>query len=646
MKFLDNHKISAKMLGNLGLLAAVTAGLVIFSSSEMTAIDKEYTELTDRLAPAQNEFSRASRRVTALGHLGYKAIAHAHDPDLLKENTAEVDRSFQRGIDSLMSAKELNPSNAATYDEFSKEFGEIYARLQNVIDLGAKYETHRARLAMSEIDQQLILIAAKIDTFNDVLRAQIVQAREVISQDVDRNILLNYTTGFVSLFLCMLLGVWISVFKISRPLNSMAQRMDQLAGGDLAVEIEGKERGDEVGAMGRAVQIFKDNAVALKSAEAAAEQQRQEAEAERARNDAQREETALQVAMVVEGLGAGLERLARGDLTYRVTSAWATEYAKIKEDFNEAIDKLSETIANIIASSAEVSNAAAEISSSTTDLSQRTEEQAASLEETSASMEQMSATVKKNAENARHANELAQGARSEADDGGKIVADTVKAMGRIEESSRKIGDIIEVIDEIARQTNLLALNAAVEAARAGDAGRGFAVVASEVRSLAQRSSQAAKDIADLIVSSSAQVQEGVALANKAGSSLEGILKSINGVAEIVADIATASSEQSAGIDQINVALSQMDEMTQQNSALVEENAATAKTLEEQQAAMSERMGYFQVGEDEAEAEAHASQPVSQPVLEKAAIQPRRIRPMSMTRGNLAIAEPAGDIQEF
>jgi methyl-accepting chemotaxis protein len=350
MKFLDNLKISAKMLGNLGLLGAVMAGLVIFSSVEMDSIDTEYTELTDKLAPAQNEFSRSSRRLAALGHLGYKSIAHAHDPELLKENTAEVDRTFQRGIDSLMSAKDLNPGNAATYDEFAKEFGEIYARLQNVIDLGAKYETHRARLAMAEIDQQLMLTSAKIDTFTDVLRAQIAEARGTIHKDVERDVFLNYAVGFGALFLCLLLGFWLSVFKISRPLNQVAQRMDQLAGGDLAVEIEGQSRGDEVGAMARAVQVFKDNAMALKSAEEAAEQQRQAAEAERARNDAQREETALQVAMVVEGLGAGLERLARGDLTYRVTSAWAAEYAKIKEDFNEAIDKLQDTIANIIAS--------------------------------------------------------------------------------------------------------------------------------------------------------------------------------------------------------------------------------------------------------------------------------------------------------
>ena len=196
-------------------------------------------------------------------------------------------------------------------------------------------------------------------------------------------------------------------------------------------------------------------------------------------------------------------------------------------------------------------------------------------------MEEISVTVRKNAENAQQANTLTAGTREVADRGGAVVANAVEAMSRIEDSSRKISDIIGVIDEIARQTNLLALNAAVEAARAGDAGRGFAVVASEVRSLAQRSSQAAKDIKDLIGNSTTQVKEGVDLVNRAGASLKEIVDSIKHVSDIVADIATASTEQATGLDQVNKALGQMDEVTQQNSALVEENAATAKTLEQQ-----------------------------------------------------------------
>jgi methyl-accepting chemotaxis protein len=297
-----------------------------------------------------------------------------------------------------------------------------------------------------------------------------------------------------------------------------------------------------------------------------------------------------------------MSTMADGDLVRRITADYHGVFGKLKDDANRMADRLTETLSEIKSVGREVANAAAEISTSTTDLSQRTEEQAASLEQTSASMEEMSATVKKNAENALQANQLTSGSRDIADRGGQVVAKAVDAMARIEDSSRKISDIIGVIDEIARQTNLLALNAAVEAARAGDAGRGFAVVASEVRSLAQRSSQAAKDIKDLITSSSNQVQEGVGLVNQTGTSLTEILGSIKQVADIVAEIASASGEQSTGIDQINKALNQMDEVTQQNSALVEENAASAKTLEHQSEQMNEKVAFFRLDHH---AESHA-----------------------------------------
>jgi methyl-accepting chemotaxis protein len=275
------------------------------------------------------------------------------------------------------------------------------------------------------------------------------------------------------------------------------------------------------------------------------------------------------------------------------------EVGMIVAAVNAMVERIRATIVEIKSSSREVTNASAEIATSTTDLSQRTEEQAASLEQTTASMEQISTTVRKNAENAQAATQSATATSAVADRGGEVAARAVKAMARIEESSRKISDIISVIDEIARQTNLLALNAAVEAARAGEAGRGFAVVASEVRSLAQRSSQAAKDIAQLITTSGSQVQEGVGLVNEAGQALNEIVESIRTVAAVVSDIATASAEQATGLDEIKTALGQMDEATQRNSALVEENAATSQVLEHQAKAMDEQVAFFQVGDDEA-----------------------------------------------
>ena len=303
----------------------------------------------------------------------------------------------------------------------------------------------------------------------------------------------------------------------------------------------------------------------------------------------------MSIAKPLRALVGPIEELSGGNFAVTVNAdGRKDEVGQIATAISQMADKVRSTIAEVKMSAREVTNASAEISTSTTDLSQRTEEQAASLEETSASMEEIAATVKKNAENAQQANASAAQTQSVADRGGQVVAKAVGAMAKIEESSRKISDIIGVIDEIARQTNLLALNAAVEAARAGEAGRGFAVVASEVRSLAQRSSQAAKDIKDLITNSNSQVKDGVDLVNQAGTALGEIVESIKQVASIVSDIANASIEQSTGIEQVNRALTQMDEVTQQNSALVEENAATAKTLEHQAKSMDDQVSFFQI----------------------------------------------------
>jgi methyl-accepting chemotaxis protein len=306
---------------------------------------------------------------------------------------------------------------------------------------------------------------------------------------------------------------------------------------------------------------------------------------------------------VVRSLKTGLGKLASGDLTFRLTDEFPGAYEEIKQEFNLSVTRLRETLQVLSESTREVTNASTEISESTTDLSQRAEEQAATLEQTSSSLEQISTVVQSNAENAQRASASAVSARDIADRNGQMVAKAVEAMGRIKESSSKISDIIGVIDEIARQTNLLALNAAVEAARAGEAGRGFAVVATEVRSLAQRSAQAAKDIKLLITHSANEVRDGVDLVNSAGTALADIVGSIKAVADIVSDIAVASVEQAAGLDRVNKSLAQMEEVTQKNSALVEENAATAKMLDHQAKAMGERVSLFRFDDGRSDGEA-------------------------------------------
>jgi methyl-accepting chemotaxis protein len=525
-----------------------------------------------------------------------------------------------------------------------------------------------------------------LDAAKDRAAAQYAAARS------DLILQLCLMAGAVVLVVGMLLLISLRVVS---PLHKLSAAMRKLADGDFGVVLPGLGRKDEIGAIAAAVEGFKVKAAEKAQREAAvqAEQERQMAtdrDAAMTRLSSEFEAavggivqaavrgdftqrvavdgksglilnvgTAINtlcnnVSKALDDLAAMLGALADGDLTRRINGEYEGTFATLKDNANITAERVGATIAEIKQAGQEVASASAEISASTTDLSQRTEEQAASLEQTSASMEEMSVTVKKNAEQAKLASQFAGETREVADRSGQVVAEAVHAMSRIDDSSKKIADIITVIDEIARQTNLLALNAAVEAARAGEAGRGFAVVASEVRSLAQRSSQAAKDIKDLITSSSTQVKEGVELVNKTGSSLSGIVESIKKVAEIVADIATASVEQSTGIDQVNKALTQVDEVTQQNSALVEENAATAKALEHQAAIMNERMGTFRL--NDVTAAAKRVQPAAPAQAEKA--KPRAVAPAKpaaqrkvvngsgRTAAVAKVADAGADWQEF
>ena len=289
-----------------------------------------------------------------------------------------------------------------------------------------------------------------------------------------------------------------------------------------------------------------------------------------------------------------LGAMAQGDLTQRITADYAGTFAQLKEDANATVDKLTEMVTQIKEATDSINTAAKEIASGNQDLSQRTEHQAASLEETASSMEELTSTVKQNAENAKQANQLAMGATEVAGKGGAVVSKVVTTMTGITDSSKKIADIIGVIDGIAFQTNILALNAAVEAARAGEQGRGFAVVASEVRSLAQRSAAAAKEIKTLISDSVEKVTSGSELVEQAGRTMDEIVSSVKRVTDIMGEITAASMEQSQGIEQVNQTITSMDEVTQQNAALVEQASAAARQLEEQAGALSISVGSFRL----------------------------------------------------
>ncbi len=312
---------------------------------------------------------------------------------------------------------------------------------------------------------------------------------------------------------------------------------------------------------------------------------------------------------IEEEVQATVSRALEGDLTSRVALDGKDGFFKVlASGINRLIDNVCDIVRTMGTAALELKHGAEEISRGNTNLSQRTEEQASSLEETASSMEQMTATVKQTADNAAQANQLALAAREQAEKGGTVVADAVAAMSQINGSSKKIAEIIGVIDEIAFQTNLLALNAAVEAARAGEQGRGFAVVASEVRSLAGRSATAAKEIKALIEASVSQVENGSKLVDDSGRALTLIVGSVKKVTDVVAEIAAASREQSSGIDQVNRAVTQMDETTQQNAALVEEAAAASQTIVEQAQALNAAIARYNAGESTSVTQARALNP--------------------------------------
>jgi methyl-accepting chemotaxis protein len=385
--------------------------------------------------------------------------------------------------------------------------------------------------------------------------------------------------------------------SITRPIGRLNAAMRRIADGDLAIVVPDTERGDEVGAMAGALLALRDASQHARDLEQAAEAQRNVTERQRLADEAAQRAAAAEQAAVVDKLANGLSRLAEGDLTARLHNAFPPAYEKLRGDFNSAMQELEGAMHLIATNAVALQTGSGEITQSADDLSRRTENQAASLEQTAAALGEITATVAKTAEGAKQATSVVARTKIDAENSGEVVRRAVAAMGSIEQSANQVAQIISVIDEIAFQTNLLALNAGVEAARAGEAGRGFAVVASEVRALAQRSAEAAKEIKALISKSAQQVGTGVQLVGETGDALVRILAHMGEITTVVSSIATSAQEQALGLHEVNTAINQMDQVTQQNAAMVEHSTSASHELAATAEELTQLTARFRLGEE-------------------------------------------------
>ncbi len=452
----------------------------------------------------------------------------------------------------------------------------------------------------------------------------------VTELDAARTSLLQHAilAGLAVAVLFLVAYTWL-LRRTLQPLNALATATKRVAGGDLETDIPSMHRRDQIGRLAQALGGFKSAAQEKRQLEADAAALSRLAEDTRLQAEAIRNEEAAAQSAVVTAVANGLEHLARGDLTFHFEQPFAAKYEALRTNFNAATSALGQMIRGIAENTDALRVGTGEIAAAADDLSRRTEQQAASLEQTAAALDEITATVRRTAEGAQTAREVVSTAKADAAHSGQVVSDAVAAMSAIEQSARQITQIIGVIDEISFQTNLLALNAGVEAARAGDAGRGFAVVATEVRALAQRSAGSAREIKALISTSTGQVGRGVQLVGETGRSLERIVKQVEQIDGVVKQIAASAIEQAAGLAEVNTAINQMDQVTQQNAAMVEQSTAASHGLAHDTAELERLTARFRIGQSEPAAPTPDRRPA--PVVTRPVRRPARSGALAAVR---------------
>ncbi len=576
---MSRPSIRTSLVATFSAIALITAGFAWVSLDSLSRLQGTTQQITSESLPSMLTAKDVKAKMLEM-KIGYLAHITAASP----KATTAAEEAIKKSQDEIK-AVTTNYAALATSDKER----EILKRTTDGIDAYIKAGEGMMNLSKMGMYDGAAKALGDMNTISDPALQAIDELVALNFEDVGKAVQLTKDTHASAVtFVYAIIAAIATLIAIStlyalrgiaRPIGIITRSMINLAEGDTDKTIPYADRADEIGSMAGAVEIFRQAALSNKRLELEAEEARRQAEADRQRLTAEAETAAQRrLQQATSGLAGGLKRLAAGDLSFQLTEPFAPDFESLRHDLNTAVSQLQETLVSVAHAADLIDNGSREVSHSADDLARRTEQQAASLEETAAALDEITVNVSNSTRRTDEARSVAAKANASASQSGAVVASAVNAMGRIEQSSNQISNIIGVIDEIAFQTNLLALNAGVEAARAGEAGRGFAVVAQEVRELAQRSAKAAKEIKDLIRNSTAEVENGVKLVSETGEALKTIEDYVVVINQHMDAIATSAREQSTGLAEVNTAVNRMDHVTQQNAAMVEETNAAGATL--------------------------------------------------------------------
>ncbi|NIJ20780.1 methyl-accepting chemotaxis protein [Sphingomonas naasensis] len=570
-------KIPVKILGLLLMLGLITLSIAFYGARALVGADSAYEQLVDHQLPGTTKLARVNRFGTQMLYASYRVMAYPGGSAAGRASAELEATSYANVGKTLDEIKEMNPDMAAEVEAYRGKFDEIHKGAQQAIAYGSRDQNEEARQVLAELDTRLDALAEQLTKANneDVANAQ--NTSNALTDAAHATSTTMLIISAIAIAIAIGIGLLVSRLGITTPIADLQARMKTLAEGNNAAEVPGTDRGDEIGAMAKAVLVFREAAVEKEKADAA----KKIADAEQQR--------------VVQTLEANLDKLAHGDLTSEINEAFSPAYESVKVNFNAAVAELRSLIGTVMESAATIRTGSGEIAQASEDLARRTEANAASLEETSAAVTQMDGRLKATAQAAGRTVERADGAIATVSGGRTIADEAVQAMSRVADGAKGIDSVIEGLDKIAFQTRVLAMNAAVEAGRAGEAGRGFAVVADLVSALAMRSEEEAARARDQLTATQTDIVSAVEMVQKVDTALADISGDVGEVHTLLAQMATDNHAQSTAITQISVAIGTMDQSTQQNAAMVEETSAAARNLTSEVAALSEQASKFNVG---------------------------------------------------